>query len=218
MRNYAIILASGEGSRMGKSFPKQFMNLKGKPVLFHTIEKFSQVKRLEIILVLKSDQTSLWKDLCFKYNFSIPHKICIGGSTRPQSVKKGLALCKKKSIIAIHDGVRPLVSIKLINKIYALAETHDAVVPAVPCHDSVRLFNSKKNLPLNRNDVFMIQTPQCFKSEVILEAYNKIKLDGFTDDASVVQQSGVSIFLTEGEKENIKITFPEDLKIANCLI
>lgn len=218
MRNYAIILASGEGSRMGNSFPKQFMGLKGRPVLFHTIEKFSQVKHLEIILVLNSDHTTLWNDLCFKYNFSIPHKICIGGNTRLQSVKKGLALCKKKSVIAIHDGVRPLVSIKLIKKIYALAETHGAVVPAVPCRDSVRLFNSEKNLPLSRNEVFMVQTPQCFKSEIILKAYNKIKIDDFTDDASVVQKSGVNIFLTEGEKENIKITFPEDLKIASCLI
>ena len=218
MRNYAIILASGEGSRMGNGFPKQFMDLKGRPVLFHTIEKFSQVKHLEIILVLRLVHTTLWNDLCFKYSFSVPHKICIGGNTRPQSVKKGLALCKKGSIIAIHDGVRPLVSTKLINKIYTLAKTHDAVVPALPCRDSVRLFNSKKNLPLNRNEVFMIQTPQCFKSETIFEAYNNIQIDDFTDDASIVQKSGVSIFLTEGEKENIKITFPEDLKIANCLI
>jgi 2-C-methyl-D-erythritol 4-phosphate cytidylyltransferase len=215
---YVIIVAGGSGSRMSNVVPKQFLLLKGLPILMHTINRFAKIEDLNIILVLPDSQTQYWKELCEEYNFHTSHAIAIGGSTRFESVKNGLALVTSDSLIAVHDGVRPLISIALINRIFEATNTEKAVILVTPMSESLRHIKDKVSIALNRNEYRLVQTPQCFKSEILKQAYLQTYTDNFTDDASVVESMGIKVYLIEGEVSNIKITTPQDLIIAEALL
>lgn len=222
MHKYAIIVAGGKGERMGQQLPKQFIELAGKPILMHTIEKFYQTfPQIEIILALPENQIDFWEELCYKYGFTkIPHQIVAGGKTRFDSVKNALALVKKSGIVAVHDGVRPLVSAETIQNCFAEAEKQSAVIPVVDVVDSLRFVSKQENTnkAVARSCYKNVQTPQCFKSELLLKAYEQDFDETFTDDASVVEKLGHSIELVQGNIENIKITSPIDLIVAEALL
>lgn len=219
MKYYAIIVGGGSGSRMLSELPKQFMLLAGRPILMHTIEAFYHSEyKPELIIVLNVDFHLYWENLCEQYHFSIPHKLVKGGNTRFHSVKNGIKLIKGKAIIAIHDAVRPLVSKQLIDSSYRQAESYGNAVAALKSRDSVRQENEKYNISVNRDEIYLVQTPQTFSSEILTKAYKQEFRNDFTDDASVIERLGVNIKLIEGESRNFKITFPEDLKIAEMYL
>ena len=219
MEKYAIIVAGGSGTRMKTEVPKQFLLLKGKPVLFHTIEKFNKLSAsVKIILALPSNQISHWKNLCKKYKFNIEHKIVSGGKERFFSVKNGLKQVTEKSIVAVHDGVRPLVKTETIQKCFASAEKKGNAIPVISVNESLRKKKGNKNFSVNRKEFFIVQTPQCFRSEILKTAYKQNFSPQFTDDASVVEKSGKKIYFIDGNPENIKITTPVDLKMAEILM
>ena len=219
MKKYIIIVAGGSGSRMGLATPKQFLELLGLPILMYTLKQFQQsITDEEIILALPEKEQSTWKSLCEKHNFDVPHQIVNGGESRFHSVQNALQKVKEKSIVAIHDGVRPLVSQTVIKNCIQSAEKFGAAIPTLPMQDSIRKISDDGSQIADRNQFVFVQTPQCFHSEVILKAYQQEYHSSFTDDASVVEQLGYKIYLVEGNKENIKITTPEDLKMAEVLI
>jgi 2-C-methyl-D-erythritol 4-phosphate cytidylyltransferase len=219
MKKYAIIVAGGSGSRMSSAVPKQFMLLAGKPVLMHTVQKFFDAdERIKIIVVLPEKEISRWKTFCDEYSFAVKHETVSGGVSRFQSVRNGLQKVTEKSIVAIHDGVRPFTSINLIRKCFDEASRLGNAVPGIPLNESIRKINGNQNESADRNSFVLIQTPQCFDSEQLKKAYASDEKNSFTDDATVMEQSGGSIHLIEGEKENIKITFPHDLIIGDALL
>jgi len=219
MNNCCIIVAGGNGSRMGSNIPKQFLLLKGIPVLMHTIRNlFNFDRSLRLILVLPADEVIGWYDLCRQYNFEIPHQIIEGGDTRFQSVKNGLGLTGGCELIGVHDGVRPLVSHATLWRCYNCAATEGTAIPVIPAGESLRCGNMGKSVPVDRTQFFMVQTPQVFKASIILDSYNQAWIPEFTDDASVVEHYGTSVNLVTGNRENIKITFPEDILIAELFL
>ena len=219
MKKYIIIVAGGSGSRMGSATPKQFLELLGLPILMHTLKKFQQsIADGEIILALPEKEQSTWESLCEKHQFDVPHQIVNGGESRFHSVQNALQKVKEKSIVAIHDGVRPLVSETVINNCIQSAEKFGAAIPTLPMQDSIRKISDNGSQIADRNQYVLVQTPQCFQSEVILKTYQQEYQNSFTDDASVVEQLGHNIYLVEGNKENIKITTLEDLKMAEVLV
>jgi len=220
-QNYAIIVAGGSGSRMQSGVPKQFLLLKGKPVLMHTIDAYfnSTVQPL-IILVLHPDFHAYWEQICKEHNFTVPHQLIKGGETRFHSVKNGLDVIPDNvdTIIAIQDAVRPLTSGQIINESYKYAAMHGNAITAVKSRDSVRQLKNDCSVSLLRDEIYLVQTPQTFQSSQIKKAYLQPYDAKFTDDASVVEETGVTIHLVEGSYRNIKITFPEDLAIAEMLL
>jgi len=222
MNKYAIIVAGGKGERMGGETPKQFLELNGQPILMHTIKKFKQtLPEIKIILALPGNQFDYWEELCYKYEFvTTPHQIVKGGETRFHSVQNALALVREKSIVAIHDGVRPLVNTQTIQTCFTEAEKLGNAIPVIDVVDSLRFVSkaNKTNKAIPRSCYKSVQTPQCFQSDIILKAYKQDYNSAFTDDASVVEQMGEEIHLVEGNRENIKITSIEDLKIATALL
>jgi len=220
MKYYAIIVAGGSGSRMQSGIAKQFLLLEGLPVLMHTIKAFNECSLTpHILLVLNIDLHKYWEELCQQHNFSVPHELVSGGPQRFHSVKNGLKAIKGKGIVAVHDAVRPLVSAELISKSYHVAEeTGNCVVGVMPTDSVRRISEGGKSVALNRNELALIQTPQTFNIDLLRKAYQTPFRNEFTDDASVVEYSGVSINLIEGERQNIKITYPEDLEIASILM
>lgn len=203
---------------MGSATPKQFLELLGLPILMHTLKKFQQtVREGEIILALPEKEQNTWQSLCEKHQFDVTHQIVNGGKSRFHSVQNALQKVTEKSIVAIHDGVRPLVSETVIKHCLQAAETHGTAIPTLPMQDSIRKVTDNGNEIADRSQFVLVQTPQCFQSETILKAYQQEYQSSFTDDASVVEQLGHNIHLIEGNKENIKITTPEDLKIAEVL-
>ena len=220
MKKSVVIVAGGKGVRFGGELPKQFIPMNNKPVLMHTIDAFySCDKSFNIIVVLPENHISLWSDLCNKYSFTTPHKIVKGGASRWESVKNGLSCIESNSIVGIHDGVRPLVSANLINKLYIEAEYNGAVIPTIKVTDSLRVLDktNQHSFAVDREQYRAVQTPQVFKSDIIKEAYNMPYKETFTDDASVVEEYGVTIKIVEGEDMNIKITSEKDLSIAELL-
>lgn len=218
MNLYALIVAGGTGTRMGKDIPKQFLELAGKPILMHTIEKFwAFSKSIRIIIVLPENQFGLWEELEKKYSFSVPHTIVPGGSSRFVSVKNGLQEVEDNGLVAIHDGVRPLVSIDTIKRCFSDAEKFGNSIPVINPSDSLRMITEQGNMPVNRHYLRIIQTPQVFDSKLIKKAYIQDFSPDFTDDATLLEKTGESIHLVEGNRENIKITNPEDLVIAEAL-
>lgn len=208
-------MAGGSGSRMQSDIPKQFMLLNGKPVIMHTIEAFYQSDiHPEIILVLNSGFHDYWSNLCRKFRFTIPHKLVHGGKQRFDSVKNGINSISDEGIVSIHDAVRPLVSNELICRTFRVAEGSGSAIAAIKSKDSVRQKQDNKTVPLNRDEIYLIQTPQTFRSELLRKAYQQEYNSEFTDDATVVEQSGIQVKLTEGDLKNIKITFPEDILLA----
>ncbi len=219
LSRFALIVAGGSGVRMGTETPKQFMLLDGIPILMHTIGAFSKTpNKCEIILVLPDSETPRWKNLCKEFSFQIPHTVVEGGSTRFHSVKNGLNVIDDEGYVAIHDGVRPLVSTELIEECFKVANDKGNAIPAVKPSESVRIGAFNENNSLDRNTVWLIQTPQVFRVSIIKSYYSKAQTDDFTDDASLAQTFGEKIFLVEGFKENIKITTPVDLTIAASIL
>ena len=207
--------------RMGAELPKQFLVIGGKPLLMHTIQQFYDFDNtIKIILVLPKDQIKYWESLCEQYNFNMEHQITFGGSTRFHSVKSGLALVKEQQevLVGIHDGVRPFVSLRTLSNCYQMAAKTGNAIPVIDAYESVRLSDEEGNRAIDRNTVKLVQTPQVFLCEQLLKAYLQPHQPFFTDDASVVEEAGYEIFLTEGNRENIKITTPFDLKIAEALL
>lgn len=216
MKKAVVIVAGGSGTRMRSDIPKQFLLLKGKPILTHTIERFyNYCNDIQIVVVLPSSQIERWRQLCNEYNFTISHTITQGGDTRYQSVKNGLALVADDAIVGIHDGVRPLVSTAVIEKCYTEAVTGKAVIPAIAAVDSLRMVTENGNMAIDRSAIRLVQTPQVFLKSMIADAYNQPYSPLFTDDASVVEACGQPITLVDGNVENIKITNPIDLTIAD---
>jgi len=215
---WVIIVAGGSGSRMQTGEPKQFLELCGKPVLMHSINAFADAcEGIRTIVVLPALQIEYWKELCSRYNFMVPHEIIEGGTTRFQSVKNGLSLLSGKGLVAIHDGVRPLVSRKTITGCFCEAAKYGCAVPVLPVSDSVREVSGTSSRMLDRTTLRLIQTPQVFDIALLKKAYECPYLPEFTDDASVFEKAGHIIFLTEGNLENIKITTQNDLLMVEAL-
>ncbi len=218
MKKYAIIVAGGIGKRMSSEIPKQFLLLNGLPILMHTISQFYNYdKNISLIIVLPKEQINYWNNLCKEYNFNIKHIVIAGGKTRYFSVKNGLAIVKEEGIIAIHDGVRPLVSYETIDSCFKIAEEKGNAVPFIKVTESLRNISNKTNIAVNREEFVLIQTPQVFCSSIILNAYKKESGAEFTDDASLVEFMGEKINLVKGNEENIKITSQSDILIAEVL-
>lgn len=216
---YVLIVAGGKGLRMGTDIPKQFLPVGGKPVLMRTLETFYAYSQdIQIILVLPRDQQNYWKKLCEEYHFTIPHRIADGGETRFHSVRNGLELVDKPGLVAVHDGVRPFVSQEVIARCYELAAAELAVVPVIKVVETIRQLSDYGSITVNRDEYRLVQTPQVFDGEVLKQAYSMPYTPAFTDDASVVEAWGVPVTLTEGNRENIKITTPFDLKVAAALL
>lgn len=215
----AIIVAGGTGTRMGADIPKQFLLLHGEPILMHTLRIFEKISsNPRIILVLPDNQIATWKDLCTHSHFNIKHEIVRGGETRFESVKNGLALIENDGLVAIHDGVRPLVSIEVVERCFKDAELFGSTIPVIKPVESVRLSNESTTYPIDRDSVYLVQTPQVFKASTIKRCYQTPWQSAFTDDASVAEFCGEKIHLVEGNRENIKITTPLDLSIAEVLL
>lgn len=218
MKTTVIITAGGIGKRMGTAVPKQFLLLKGKPLLMHTINCFHDYDTdLQILVTLPSAWWEYWQELCQKHQFTIPHILVEGGMERYDSVKNALNSAAGE-IIAVHDGVRPLVNSATIRNCIKLAQEKGAAVPVLPLKESLRKGNFTESNAQNRSEFFSVQTPQCFKSELLIDAYHLPFSEHITDDASLVEKAGFPIFLTLGNEENIKITTPMDLKIGEVLI
>lgn len=219
MKKYAIIVAGGSGTRMGGSLPKQFMLLKDKPVLYYTLKSFIEAyDDLQIILVLPVDYTDMGQEIIDAYFDKDRIRITAGGETRFQSVKNGLALVEDESIIFVHDGVRCLISKKLIHRCYTQAVETGTAIPAITSKDSIRILREEGNEAFDRNRVMLIQTPQTFHSKILLPAFQIDYKDKFTDEATVVEAYGMKVSLVEGEDINIKITRPVDLLIAERIV
>jgi len=215
MKKVALIVAGGKGFRMNSDIPKQFLLLKGTPVLMYTLEKFSALD--EIILVLPKTQIEYWENLCKEYSFSIPHTSIEGGETRFHSVKNGLDRVKNNTIVAIHDGVRPIISSKLIDSLINEVKDGFGVIPIIPIRDSIRKIDAEISTHVDRTNLYKVQTPQCFLSSEIKNACSQEYSEKFTDDASVFESNGGNIKTIIGEAKNLKITTKEDLKIASIL-
>ena len=219
-KDYAIIVAAGSGSRMKAALPKQFLELNGKPILLHTLEKFHKFDPLlDIIVVLNSEYVQFWNDLSRTIGVTVPHRVVAGGSERFHSVKNALDLIDAEvGIVGVHDAVRPLVSLKTLEVCYNTARARSTAVPVVPVNDSIRVVEEGKSHAADRNKFRIVQTPQCFELSLLKSAYNVEFKPSFTDDASVVESYGEHINLVEGNRENIKITTVEDLRMAEALI
>ena len=219
--DYIIIVAGGKGLRMGSDIPKQFLPIGGKPVLMRTLERFRQYSpTLQIILVLPKAQQDYWQKLCKEYAFDIDCQLADGGETRFHSVQNGLAKIpdNAQGVVGVHDGVRPFPSIDVIRNCYETAREKKAVIPVIPVVETVRHLKGDTSVTVPRNDYRLVQTPQTFDIQLLKAANRQPYNEGFTDDASVVEAFGFNITLVEGNRENIKITTPYDLKIAEVLI
>jgi len=209
--DYVIIVAGGKGLRMGSDIPKQFLPIGGKPVLMRTLERFREYSpTLQIILVLPKAQQEYWEKLCQKHNFTVAYQLADGGETRFHDDAEG--------VVGVHDGVRPFPSIDVIRRCYETAREKKAVIPVIPVVETVRQLEGATSFTVPRDDYRLVQTPQCFDIQLLKAANRQPYNDGFTDDASVVEAYGFDITLVEGNRENIKITTPYDLKIAEVLI
>lgn len=219
MDDYVIIVAGGQGTRMQSDTPKQFIELSGKPVLMHSIEAFAQYNAdIDIVVVLPAQQITFWRDLCSKYQFPIKHRIVEGGNARFHSVKNGLQALPDSGLVAIHDGVRPLVDQVVIERCFHEAAQYGNAVPVTEVIDSVREISNTTSQIIDRKNLRLIQTPQVFDLMLLKKAYNRDYLPEFTDDASVFECDGHTIRLVTGSDRNIKITTPRDLMIAQWLI
>lgn len=227
--DYVIIVAGGKGLRMGSDIPKQFLPIGGKPVLMRTLERFREYSEdLQIILVLPEAQQAYWQELCKEYNFQVDYQIANGGQTRFHSVQNGLNLIPDdaEGVVGVHDGVRPFPSIEVIRSCYETARMAKAVIPVIPIVETVRqIFPEKPDIPDNptsttvpRDQYRLVQTPQTFDIQLLKAANRQPYNDGFTDDASVVESYGHQITLVEGNRENIKITTPYDITVAEAII
>jgi 2-C-methyl-D-erythritol 4-phosphate cytidylyltransferase len=219
MNKYAVIVAGGSGTRMGGATPKQFLLVNNKPILYYTLQTFlNAFADIQIILVLPVDYTDMGQEIIDAYFDNEKIRVTAGGDTRFQSVKNGLQLVDDDSIIFVHDGVRCLLTENLIHRCYANAVETGTAIPVIVSKDSVRIVNGESNEALDRNKVMLVQTPQTFHSKILLPAFQIDYKEKFTDEATVVEAYGLKISLVEGEENNIKITKPVDLLIAEKII
>jgi 2-C-methyl-D-erythritol 4-phosphate cytidylyltransferase len=225
--DYIIIVAGGKGLRMGGDIPKQFLPIGGRPILMRTLERFREYSStLQIILVLPKDQQDYWLQLCKEYDFKVDYQMTDGGETRFHSVQHGLALIPDdaEGVVGVHDGVRPFPSIEVIRNCYETAREKKAVIPVIPVVETVRKLASIGTIgtipsqTVPRNDYRLVQTPQTFDIQLLKAANRQPYNNNFTDDASVVEAYGQEITLVEGNRENIKITTPYDIVVAEALI
>ena len=220
MTDYVIIVAGGKGLRMGTDIPKQFLPIGGKPVLMRTLERFREYSAdLNIILVLPKAQQAYWQELCKEYDFNVEYLLADGGETRFHSVQHGLALIPDdaEGVVGVHDGVRPFPSIEVIRRCYEEAREKGAVIPVIPVVETIRHIKDGTSMTVPRDEYRLVQTPQTFNIQLLKAANRQPYNDNFTDDASVVETYGHPITLVDGNRENIKITTPYDLKIAESL-
>lgn len=220
MTDYVIIVAGGKGLRMGTDIPKQFLPIGGKPVLMRTLERFREYSAdLNIILVLPKAQQAYWQGLCKEYDFKVEYLLADGGETRFHSVQHGLALIPDdaEGVVGVHDGVRPFPSIEVIRRCYEEAREKGAVIPVIPVVETIRHIKDGTSMTVPRDEYRLVQTPQTFNIQLLKAANRQPYNDNFTDDASVVETYGHPITLVDGNRENIKITTPYDLKIAESL-
>ena len=221
MKRYAIIVAGGKGVRMGGEVPKQFLPVNGKPVLMRTLETFRRFDaEMQLVVVLPQDQIAHWQELCRQQGCDIRHQVVAGGETRFHSVKNGLAIipAENDAVVGVHDGVRPFVSQEVLKRCYDLAEEKKAVIPVIPVIETIRKINDAEvSETVPRSEYRLVQTPQVFNVALLKQAFQQPYTDAFTDDASVVEAMGTPVVLAEGNRENIKITTPFDLKIAEVL-
>lgn len=219
MEKYAVIVAGGKGVRMGSAMPKQFLPIAGHPILYHTIKAFQEAfDDIKIILVLPQDQLSYAQMVLQSFEERIDLTIVAGGETRYHSVQNGLKATSESSVIFVHDGVRPLVSKELIQRCYDDAIAYGSAIPALPATDSIRMTDSERSHPVDRDQLRIIQTPQTFRSDILLPAFEQEYKSAFTDEATVVEAYGGHVVLTQGEKSNLKVTTPEDMIIAEALL
>ena len=216
MKKIALIVAGGKGERINADIPKQFLLLNDLPILMHTLNAFTDFDKR--ILVLPQSQIENWKTLCGEYNFALKHMLVAGGINRFGSVKNGLRKVDEGSIVAIHDGVRPLISKNLTNKLIATTKKGIGVVPVVQVKDSLRKVDGNNSKAVSRSSLYKVQTPQCFFASTIKDAYKQNFSLFFTDDASVLESNGGKIIAILGEEKNIKITTKEDLRIAEVFM
>ena len=224
-KKYLIVSAGGTGTRMGASVPKQFLELSGKPILRLTMEKFLEAEPdIHILTVLPEAHVAYWRQYCLKAGFTCPQRLVKGGFTRFHSVKNALSYVPDGTLVAVHDGVRPLISIGKIRELFAAAESVPALIPVLPVTDSLKVLEKRADGSLaatgetiDRSRIWSAQTPQIFHSEKLKEAYSQGFDTLFTDDASVVQKYGIPLTFAEGERYNLKITTPEDLALARIL-
>lgn len=225
-KKFVIIMAAGSGTRMGAQMPKQFLELDGKAILQKTIEVFQEAcPGISVITVLPQDHISYWRQYCLDRNFICPQILVSGGITRFHSVRNALDRVPDGAVVAVHDGVRPLLSPELVREIFKAAETQQAVIPVTPCVDTIKVLESKEGrleavpgAKADRSVLYGAQTPQVFHSEVIKEAYSMAYDTAFTDDASVLEKYGKSLSFVIGERLNIKITTQDDLLLARAVL
>ena len=218
MKKHIIIVAGGKGLRMGGDIPKQFLPVCGKPVLMRTLEAFHTFDAaIHIVLVLPVSQQTYWKELCREYQFELSHEIADGGETRFHSVKNGLALIEGEGLVGVHDGVRPFVSQEVIARCYEEAARCKAVIPVIDVVETVRHLTEEGSETVPRDRYKLVQTPQVFDVALLRRAYQQEYTDLFTDDASVVEALGEKVCLVMGNRENVKLTTPFDLKLAEML-
>jgi 2-C-methyl-D-erythritol 4-phosphate cytidylyltransferase len=219
MHRSTIIVAGGSGKRMGAPLPKQFMLLKGRPLLCWTIEVFHRYDAsMPIVVVLPEQHIPIWKSLCIGHNFHVAHEAVVGGEERFHSVRNGLAQVKHDGLVAVHDGVRPLVSVEVIDRCFRAAEEHGAAIPVVSITSSVREVNGDMSKALDRSRLRAVQTPQCFSVPLLRKAFELPFDPAFTDEATLVERLGVRVLLVPGEDRNIKVTTPEDLLLAEAFM
>lgn len=219
MKKSVIIVAGGVGNRMGSEIPKQFILLENRPVLMWTIECFIQYDpTITIVLVLPESQLEYWRKLCKNHAFNLPHLVVNGGETRYQSVKNGLSVLDECELVAVHDGVRPLVSRETIDNCFIQAARTGAAIPVLPLNETLRTGSMEDSKTVDRSLFYSVQTPQVFQVIILRNAYAQESDLSFTDDASVVEASGYPVTMVKGNPENIKITHPWDLWIASTYL
>lgn len=219
--DYIIIVAGGKGLRMGGDLPKQFLPIGGKPVLMRTIERFREYSaELQIILVLPREQQDYWRQLCAKHHFAIEHRVVDGGATRFHSSQNGVAAVPDDAdgVVGIHDGVRPFVSVETIARCFEAARQFGAALPVLPVTDTLRRVTDDGGYNVQRNDYRTVQTPQTFDAQLLKQAFRQPYSDAFTDDASVVEAMGHKVTMVDGNRENIKLTTPFDLVVAEAVL
>jgi 2-C-methyl-D-erythritol 4-phosphate cytidylyltransferase len=221
MERFSVVVAGGTGTRMNSQIPKQFLSIGGRPVLMHTLEAFSRLSPAPFqVLVLPETDMERWAQLCEEFEFRLPHQVCPGGASRFESVRNGLAAIQSsEGLVAIHDGVRPFVSLQVLEESYQCAQQHGSAVTAVGLKDSVRqVLPDGSSQAMDRSLFRLIQTPQTFSLSLIREAFSKASHTQFTDDAAVVEAAGFPVKLIEGSYRNLKITTPEDLLVAEAFL
>jgi 2-C-methyl-D-erythritol 4-phosphate cytidylyltransferase len=219
MQRSTIIVAGGSGKRLGGPVPKQFQSAKGRPLLMWTIEAFHRYDpAMPLIVVLPQEHFDIWKALCMGHRFFVPHKVVAGGEQRWHSVKAGLSMVEGDGLVAVHDGVRPLVSTALIARCFEAADRSSAAIPVVPVVPSIRETTAEGSRALDRSRLLAVQTPQCFHADLLRKAFEQPYDPAFTDEAALVERLGVKVALVEGEDSNIKATTPMDLRLVELTL